>query len=274
MYQLIASDLDETLLAPGHRICQRNVDAIRAACERGVWFVCATGRGYNTVDDTLDQLGLLGQKGEYTISFNGGAITENAGNRLLSCTALDHALAEELFRRARSYDVCVHVYTLDAIYLSRYNDEERANLEGRGMPLKEVFWDDLSALADDRIMKFIFMNSDMGYLRSIASDLSDLAPQLAISYSSNRYLELNPRGVDKGAGLARLAGILGIDMADTIAIGDNLNDLPMIRAAGLGAGVANARPEMRPDLDYLAEADNAQGGVAEVIEKFVLGGLA
>ena len=58
-----------------------------------------------------------------------------------------------------------------------------------------------------------------------------------VSYSSNRYIEFNHKGVNKGAGLKKLADLLRIDIQDTIAIGDNYNDLSMIKDAGLGVGV-------------------------------------
>ena len=60
-----------------------------------------------------------------------------------------------------------------------------------------------------------------------------------ITFSSKRYLELMPAGVDKGAGLTHLADMLGIPMSEVIAVGDSANDLSMIKAAGLGVGVTN-----------------------------------
>lgn len=58
-----------------------------------------------------------------------------------------------------------------------------------------------------------------------------------VSYSSNRYIEFNHQGVNKGQGLKKLADILGVDIKETIVIGDNFNDLSMIKVAGLGVGV-------------------------------------
>ena len=92
-----------------------------------------------------------------------------------------------------------------------------------------------------------------------------------MSYSSGRYREFNARSVNKGAGLLRLARELGVDPADTIAIGDNWNDWPMIRDAGLGACVANAVEDMNPQCDYVCHATCDESAVTEVIERFVLG---
>ncbi len=93
---------------------------------------------------------------------------------------------------------------------------------------------------------------------------------IAVSFSSNRYLELNRIGIDKGVGLRHLANYLNIAIEDTIAIGDNLNDWQMIEAAGLGCAVANAREEIKAISKYVCHSDNNEGAVAEVIETFIL----
>ena len=75
MYKIIACDLDETLLSDDRSISKENIEAIQKAKELGVKFVPATGRGYNTVDGTLKELGLYDLENEYVISYNGGAIS-------------------------------------------------------------------------------------------------------------------------------------------------------------------------------------------------------
>ena len=76
MYKIIACDLDETLLSDDRSISKENIEAIQKAKELGVKFVPATGRGYNTVDGTLKELGLYDLENEYVISYNGGALVK------------------------------------------------------------------------------------------------------------------------------------------------------------------------------------------------------
>ena len=94
--------------------------------------------------------------------------------------------------------------------------------------------------------------------------------QIAVSYSSNRYLEFNALGVNKGYGLKWLADYLGIDLKETIAIGDNYNDVEMIKTAALGICVACGDSEIKESAQYVTKSDYYQGAVKEVIEKFVL----
>ena len=270
MYKIIVCDLDQTLLSDDCTVSGRNVEAIRKARALGVKFVPATGRGYRSIKNTLEQLDLLDRENEYVISFNGGAVTENKGNRLLHFEGIPFALAEELYRRGQRYHVCIHAYTRDTVYVYRLWQEEIDFLAGR-MEVEEVFETSLDFLAGQEIVKVLYMNTDYSYLKQIEADLKDITQDIDVSYSANRYIEFNQRGVNKGAGLLSLARLLGVKPEETIAIGDNFNDLSMIQAAGRGVGVRNTVEDMKPLCDYITQADNNESAVAEVIEKFVLG---
>lgn len=232
-------------------------------------FVPATGRGYESVDVTLAELGLLDAENQYVISYNGGCITENAGHRLIHYQGLETNVAAELWHRGLAYDICMHVYTTDMCYAYRYSDDERNYLAGR-MAVTPVDYETLDFLAGQPIVKVLYQNTNIPYLNQIEREVADVTGDLDVSYSSNRYLEFNARGVNKGAGLLQLADLLGVAHDDTIAIGDNWNDWPMIRDASLGVAVANAVEDMKPQCDYVCRATCDQNAVAEVIERFVL----
>lgn len=272
MYKLIAADLDETLLDSSHRIPTRVVDAIAAARGRGALFVPATGRPFGSVDDVLGWLNVAGSADDYVISFNGGCITRNSEGEPLMHAELDRDVAEAFYQLGRERGLCMHVYTLDPVYLYNYYDWERSYIEGR-MNIVETHEPTLDFLCGEVITKILFASLDASELDDLERDAaaSGLSEGLDVVRSSGRYLEFNPAGVNKGAGLAALAELLGIGIGQTIAIGDSTNDLAMIRAAGLGCAMANATDEVKAAADYVCADDNDAGGVAEVIEKFVLG---
>ena len=224
MYRLIASDLDETLLDDSHHVPERVRRAVAAARQLGVRFVPATGRPFGSVDVTLSELGLLGQKGEYVISFNGGVITENSSGVPLTTCSLPRETAERLYSYGVERNICMHVNTLDPVYLYNYVPEERAYIEGR-MNIVETFGPTLDAIYDagQIVVKIIYMSLDLNYLRSVERELAaaGVTDGLDVYYSGNRYLEFNAPGVNKGAGLLELARRLGIPREETMAIGDN-----------------------------------------------------
>ncbi len=270
MYKLIACDLDETLLGTGGVLPEANVDAIVRARKAGVKFVPASGRGYRSMDKMLKDLGVWDLPEEYVISFNGGAVTENKDSRLLHFQGLPYDLACRLFERGLDYDVCIHVYTRDKVYVFRLNEEEKNYVGGR-MEIIECSEKNLDFLKGQTIVKVLFENTDVPYLEQIASEMEDLTGPLDVSYSSNRYLEFNQGGVNKGSGLKFLAEYLGCSLDECIAIGDNSNDLSMIQEAGMGVGVKNSAEAIKPFCNYITQADNNHGAVAEVIDKFIFG---
>ena len=274
MYRLIASDLDETLLDSTHHVPTRVREAVTAARERGARFVPSTGRPSSSVAVTLGELGLLGAPGEYVLSFNGGILTENSRPDVpLTTCSLPRARASALYARGVELGLCVHAYTLGPLFVYDYIPEERAHIEGR-MDIRETRARTLDdAVGDKTVVKVLYMSLDMGRLRSVRQRLADegLTAGLDVCYSSNRYLEFNAAGVNKGAGLLALARRLGVPREEVMAIGDNSNDVSMLRAAGLGVAVANATDEAKEAAGYVCRQDNDSGAVAEAIERFVLG---
>lgn len=269
MYKLIACDLDETLLTVDNKVSKRNVEAIQKADALGVKFVLATGRGFMTVQETLKEIGLHNKENEYVISFNGGAVTENKNNKLLHFEGITHDFAAEIYRRGLNYDVCMHVYTKEDVYVYNLVESEKEHLETK-MDYIEISDENLDFLKDEEIVKILYMNTDRTYLQKIEEELKEITGDSDVSYSSNRYIEFNFKGVNKGAGIKFLAQHLDIDISETMAIGDNYNDLPMLETTGLAVGVQNMVPELKEKMDYVAKTTHNEDAVAEVIEKFIL----
>ena len=269
MYKIIACDLDETLLNSNHVVSKRNKELIEKAKALGVKFVPATGRGFTSVTPTLDSLNLLNEENEYVISFNGGAITENKSNRLLHFEGISFEKALELFNIGLTYDVGIRIYTIDKVYAYNLNEEELTYSKAR-MKLELLDSPNIDFLKNEELVKVLYSNTNYDYLKSIENNLQNHLNNMNVTYSSNRYIEFNHSNVDKGSGLKTLAVLSGVDLKDTIAIGDNYNDLSMIKVAGIGVAVNNAVDDLKTQADYITHATNNEDAVAEVIEKFIL----
>lgn len=270
-YKLIACDMDETLLNDDHVICQRNIDFIKKAKEEyGVKFVPATGRGYSSIQRDLKILDLYDEPGEYVLSFNGGALTENRGNKLLQFRGLDFYKMKEIFEYGLTKDVCMHVYTKDKLYIYNLSDSEKLRIERQKFECTIMKENTVDFLKNELIAKILYQNIDVPYLMSLEPEMQEIVKgSCSVSYSSNRYMEFNSLGVDKGQGLVDLARILNIDIEDTIAVGDNYNDMAMLNMAGLSVAAGNAVEDVKKACDYTTKADNNEGVVAELIEKFI-----
>lgn len=269
-YKIIACDMDETLLSSDATICRRNIEAITAAIAKGVKFVPCTGRGFRSIEGVLRTLGLYDQADQYVIGFNGANITENKGSRSLFWDPIPFDLADRIFRRCCTYGQCMHIYTRDVVYITNITPDEEAFLHGR-MGYVPVEAEDLDFIrGKEEVCKLIVTNTDYDYLQQIHAEIRPLLDDITVSFSSNRYIEFMHKGVNKGAGLWKLADILGVAHEETMAIGDNINDIDMLKAVGLSVGVHNLNPVIRQYCDVVTDATNNEGAVAEAIEKYVL----
>ncbi|MCH3968222.1 MAG: HAD-IIB family hydrolase [Atopobiaceae bacterium] len=274
MYKLVASDMDETFLAHDHTIPAANLEAVRRLADLGVEFVPASGRGFDSVMMTLEGLTSAGLAPSHVISYNGGCITEAGTGRVLTSATMPFDLLEEAFELSRRLDLCFHAYVLNGpVWCSRMNASERDFLAGR-MLVEDFPEDDVDFLANEPIAKCLIQSDDFGFLHEVGRDparygAEHLVESTTVVYSSNRYIEFCPKGVDKGSGLAHLAGLLGIGLDECIGCGDSVNDLAMIRAAGLGVGAANVTPDVAPSCDYVCSATCDEGVIAEVVDHFV-----
>lgn len=272
-YKLILSDLDETLLV-NHRVPAINLKAIEKAKLKGVKFVPCTGRGYMLVQDVMKDLGTYQQEDEYCICYNGGMIVENKNDKVLYFKGLEFDVACQLVKQANEYDVGVLVFTKDHCYMYRPLQIEIDRKNAQNCPYTILSSDDISILKNHEIAKVLYVNTKLDYLKEIVAKNQSLIEMLGveISYSSGRYLEFNAHGVNKGFGLRWLANYLGLDVSQTIAIGDNYNDVEMIKAAGLGVCVSSGQEDVKLLAKYIPTLDYDEGAVSEVIEKFVIGG--
>ena len=89
-------------------------------------------------------------------------------------------------------------------------------------------------------------------------------------FSCDEYLEYCPLDITKGTGVDYLCNFLDISIENTIAIGDERNDLPMIEKAHIGIAMKNANQELKEKADYITEFTNNENAIAEIIYKFLI----
>lgn len=274
MYKLVATDMDETFLDHGHQIPEANIRAMQRMKELGVLFVPSSGRWYSSIMDNFAHLDPALLEGSYVISYNGGFINRVGDPKPLTSCGIGRACAEELYALGRELGKCMHVNVADGhVFVCDAPEAERAYLEKiSGVThFNSAEHTDLSFLDGRDIVKVLFMDSDFEGLQQLGLELEPMARRLGveITFSSKRYLEFMPAGIDKGYGLKKLAEMLGIPMDQVIGVGDSANDLAMIKAAGLGVGVANVTDDVRPYCDAVLESTGDDGAFEELVEKYL-----
>lgn len=265
-YKMVFSDMDGTLLWKGVRVSVENSAAIRKAVDKGVDFVICTGRGVFGVEEHLKELGLIGKKG-YVICQNGAAVYDLRDMRLVLKESFSPSLLKPVADYARKL----------ALELFYYDDRNfmAEQMTGVVKSYCKVMGTEPHLVSDPTEYEGEFTKCLISGPREALEKVKAYAEELIgdhvnLFYSSETYLEFVKKSVSKGNALEATAREAGVDLKDTIAIGDSDNDLSMILKAGLGVAMKNGEAHVKAAADYITQRDCEENGVAEVIEKFIL----
>ncbi|GAA0446798.1 phosphoglycolate phosphatase [Lentibacillus halophilus] len=239
--KLIALDMDGTLLTKDETISELNRKRIAEALANDVRVVLCTGRWY---ESCLSYAQLL-QLDSYLITCNGGEI-QTVDNNLIERHLLQPERVRMMWELCNWLDVNTWMVSTDNLW-----QEEGAT------DFSKHDW-----------LKFGCDSLDTDKLNHIISELSHY-DDLELTNSLPTNIEVNPKGVSKASALERVCHELGITMQHVLAMGDSLNDMKMIQAAGIGVAVGNAQKAIRQAADYVTDT-NEQDGVGKAIETFVL----
>lgn len=284
MVKLIAIDMDGTLLTPEHSITPRTILAINKALEQGIQVVIATGRAFYEAHGIVREYDL---KIPY-ICLNGAQI-RNEQHEIEENYPMNNELITEVTDVFKSEDVFYQIYTDKAIYTTSIERDidifiELAEQSG-GDPdvekirrlmreriaktsLKEVDnYREIYEREDEHVLKFLAASSNKPKLVRTKSYLNEI-DQLAVSASSYGNIEVTRKGAQKGIALEKMAEELNVDLKDAMAIGDNLNDISMLKRVGTAVAMGNATSEVKAIADVVT-GTNIEDGVATAIENIL-----
>lgn len=267
MIKLIAIDVDDTLLNPEGQLTNTTAAALREAATRGVHIVLCTGRPLVGVQDFLAAINIDGAE-EYAITYN-GAVVQSLGGRILASHTLTRSDYIDLAAFADKHNV--HYNALDLL-----GRVFTGNTDVGAITVVQA-WENHAGLsvvnpqtlpAAIVIPKFLFVDP-APQLDTIVQPFADhFGDRFATVRSTPVFFEVLQPHVDKGTALQSLCATLGYGAEDVLAIGDELNDLPMFAFAGTAVAMGNARDQVLAAADWVT-ADNAHDGVAVAVRKYV-----
>jgi len=275
---LVATDMDGTFLSPvtsvGHAngvISDRSVRCVAALRAADVIFCIATGRPAPALQEHVDRLGLELP----CICFNGAAVltmAPGAPPKPLYQRPLQPYVVPSIFAFADAEGVCLSYSLVDravARCASAAHDEFLAKyvrLEGVEQAVVRSC-DELRALPPP--LKVVLLTSEPDALAARAREALGAGAHVI---SAEMHIEFLPPGVHKGSALAWLCEQHGLPLSKAATFGDNHNDIEMLKAAGLGVAMANAKPEVKAAADLTLEWSNADDGVARQCERLLAEG--
>lgn len=265
---LLCTDLDGTLLDDDYAVSEENLSAIRYFQKKGGLFTFVTGRMPFFVTHIYQRVEPNAPFG----CINGGGIYDHRTGKYLWRQELPQTaltLAREVIDAFP--EIGLQVNTFERIYFCRENNVMEGFRRITGVPNSPMALEDVDA----PMAKLVFGEADPAIMTRLQIFLAEhpSAKEFDFIHSERTLYELLPKGVSKGTLITKMAELLKIDPRRTVAVGDYYNDVPMIRAAGLGIAVANACPEARQAADVIT-VSNREHAIAAVIDGLERGKLS
>ncbi|MCD8051689.1 MAG: Cof-type HAD-IIB family hydrolase [Clostridiales bacterium] len=268
--KIIFLDLDGTLLNDRKEITPGNRAAIDRALAAGHKVVIATGRPLVSAIQQAEKLSMTAP-GCYLIAYNGGVLYDMGRREILFQETISLDLVRQVFAEANRRGLHIQTYNdrdvlieprCDGYAVRRYCD--LIHMEYQVIPSVE-------AVTEEPVKMLLIDLEDRAPLEAFRDWVIDWSDGVLDSFfSSPYYLEIVRKGLNKGNAIRQMCALLDIPIENSCAVGDADNDLPMLRAAHVGAAMANATAEVKAAGNYITQRDNNHDGVAEVIERFLL----
>ncbi len=242
-YKLLALDMDGTLLNEEALISEDNQVWIQKALDAGVTVILSTGRGVQKVYSYTDLIGLKTP----IVSVNGSEVWREP-RVLLKRHLMKVEWIRRLHEMAVEYDTWFWSYSVNGVH----NKEN---------------WDP-SELETTEWLKFGYYTENDENRIKILDTLGEWG-EFELTNSHPHNIEINPKGISKASGIEEVCKMFGYSMSEVVAMGDSLNDMAMIRAAGLGVAMGNAQEELKRAAD-LVTVTNQEHAVAKIIREHIL----
>ena len=289
MYKLIAIDLDGTMLNKYGIITQNTKDIIKKVQEKGIEIIIASGRTINSVKNFSKEI----NSKNYFISGNGAITYDIKNDKILYENVLSKNKVLQVIKICEENSIYYSVYTENGIitknlnFNTLYYYKENLNKEEKDKTNINIVQDIYKYIdeKDEKILKIMICDDNQSVFKSILKKLGEITDIeiLEVSHMSRKlikqgteeialeyfYTEITSKNVDKWNALEKLIELLNITKEEVITIGDNANDIKMIKNAGLGIAMGESAPYVKEQANIVAES-NDNDGVAMFLKQYFL----
>ena len=261
MIKMIATDIDGTILKYNYEFNQPVIDCIKNLSAHNIPVVLVTGRMHGAAKIVADKLDLKTP----IISYQGGLIKD--GDKVLYEKIIDPATAKKIINWGKSNNIHLQVYINDNLYVEHDNDTIKRYILQSGLPYITGSFDNLDLNGVNKILAIDYNDSEK--VSRWVEYLQHEYPDLYIVKSTPYFCEISNKEATKACALEYLRNHWGLKKEEIMTIGDQNNDIVLLKAGGLAVAMGNATDELKACADYVTDTIDNDGFV-KAVEKFVL----
>ena len=276
MIELIVSDMDGTLLNGKMKVSETNAKAIKTAMKKGIHFMVATGRGFTEAQPLLEEVGINCS----FITLNGAQVYNEEGS-VIQNIGIDKQSVHEIVAAIKKRNLYCEMTTSNGIY----SDNKAKRIESVASLLFETnpdttykmavvlaaarleimninYVEDYEQLVHDdsiEVLKIIAFSDDGRKVLGPLTEELEKSGELAITASFVNNIEINNINAQKGIALEAAAKKLNIPLENIMTLGDNFNDVSMLKVAGYSFAMENAEEEVKTYAKYITTSNNNDG---------------
>lgn len=264
-YKIIFSDIDGTLLTSNHEVSEKTVESLKRLKALNVPFVLVSARMPQGISKVMQKINIKSP----IVCYSGGLVLDEEGKILLSSGInIEKAMNVKRFLRCNWKELSTSCYCYDKWIVDNKKDKW-IRQESEITSVEPIEGGLMDIVSNNEVVHKVLCMGDAHIIDEAQAELKKKYQGLSIYKSKDTYLEIMDSMAAKSRAMERLCSYFNIDISETIAIGDNYNDMDMIKAAGIGSAMGNAPEEVKKISDYVT-LTNDEDGVATVIEKYFL----
>lgn len=265
--KLICSDIDGTLVPDGTSKINKEVfEVILKLKEKGILFAAASGRQYESIRHLFEPI----ERDMIFISENGNLV--KCRGKVMARKEIGAADIEEIKKEVDNIKDCQLMLSGVKTTYIRKNDTRLFKLMKDGYHYDITLVNDFDEIRDDTIIKMSLFQAD-GKAEEVAGkgfmEKWNRHPRIMAVCAGKEWIDLFDKDGNKGSAVAEIQRIMKIKIKETMAFGDNLNDIEMLKRAYFSYAVGNAREEVKKEANYTADT-NVNDGVLKELKKLLV----
>lgn len=261
MIKMVATDIDGTILGGNFIFTQEVKDCIKCLTENDIKVILVTGRMHSATVHVAKELGL----DTPIISYQGGLVKTQQGEVLYEKT-LDINKAREIIIWAKANNIHINLYMNDQLFVEKDNESIRRYTAERDIPYTVCELDKIELKHINKILAIDFEDADR--VTSWVNYLQKVYPNLYIVKSTPYFCEISNTEARKSRAVEFLTKYFELDKSQVLAIGDQNNDIELLKAGGIKVAMGNGTDEIKQVADFITDTvDN--NGFVKAVEKFI-----